>query len=44
MGHEIIESIEMLKTESDIIIANRKSNLLDEVKHKVFSRDIYLSN
>lgn len=39
---KVIKSIEEFKEISDVIIANRYDNTLEEVKHKVYSRDIFL--
>lgn len=40
-GHEIIKSIEELKKRSTVIIANRYDDCLEDVKHKVFTRDVF---
>lgn len=37
----VIKDLENFKTQSDIIISNRRSSKLEDVKHKVFTRDIY---
>lgn len=38
---EICNDLIKFKESSDCIVANRKSTLLDDVKHKVFTRDIF---
>lgn len=40
----IINDLEKFKSESDIIISNRASNDLKDVKSKLYSRDIYGNN
>ncbi len=37
---EVYINLDKFKNDSDIIIANRDSKLLDDVRHKVYSRDI----
>ena len=41
---EVYINLEKFKNDSDIIIANRDSKLLDDVRHKVYSRDINLKS
>jgi UDPglucose 6-dehydrogenase len=41
---EFISSLEEFKLKSDIILANRYSDELDDVKDKVFTRDIFEEN
>tara|TARA_Y100000768_G_scaffold60998_1_gene41417 strand:- start:22493 stop:23677 length:1185 start_codon:yes stop_codon:yes gene_type:complete len=41
---EIVRDLKKLKDRSDIILANRNSEELDDVKSKVFSNDIFGSN
>jgi len=43
-GVEIIESLEEFKTKSEIIIANRNDQKLDDVSSKVFTRDLFQEN
>lgn len=38
---EVVSSIEFFKQKSEIILANRPDAFLDDVKEKVFTRDIY---
>ena len=38
---KIYRDIEKFKSASDVIIANRSDTVLDEVKHKVYTRDIF---
>lgn len=41
---EVYINLDKFKNDSDIIIANRDSKLLDDVRHKVYSRDINLKS
>ena len=41
---EVVTSLDRFKQESEIILTNRLDDVLDEVKDKVFTRDIYGSN
>lgn len=43
-GIPIINDLNIFKERSDIIIANRNSNNIHDVSHKVFTRDIYREN
>ena len=40
MGIRVIKDIDRFKTESDLIIANRKSGQINDVSDKLYSRDI----
>ena len=40
-GFEIYKDISVFKEFCDVIVANRSSDELDDVKHKVYSRDLY---
>lgn len=40
-GYELISDIKEFKNKVDVIIANRYDKLLDEVKEKVYTRDIF---
>ena len=41
---QIIKSLKEFKDKSELIITNRIDNLIDDVKEKIFSRDIYHEN
>ena len=41
MGFEVIHDLKLFKELSSIIIANRVDNVLDDVKHKVYTRDLF---
>ncbi|MDA8613519.1 nucleotide sugar dehydrogenase [Gammaproteobacteria bacterium] len=43
-GCEVVTSLERFKQQSEIIITNRSDDALDDVKDKVFTRDIYNNN
>lgn len=44
IGSEIISDLDQFKTKSDIIVCNRKSSELDDIHHKVYTRDIFGSD
>lgn len=44
MGNKVYKNIEEFKELSELIIANRNSNVLYDVKDKVFTRDIFNEN
>ncbi len=44
LNSSVVSNINLFKDKSDIIIANRLSEDLEDVKHKVFTRDIFGNN
>ena len=43
-GLDIVNSLEIFKNSSDIILANRYDEELDDVKNKVYTKDIFRNN
>ena len=43
-GSEVVDTLEELKGKSDIIVANRLSSELLDIKEKVYTRDIFNSD
>jgi UDPglucose 6-dehydrogenase len=37
----VVASLSAFKNEADLIIANRPSERLDDVRHKLYSRDLF---
>ncbi len=40
-GHEVIDNLEDFKQECNLVIANRYDSSLDDIAHKVYTRDIF---
>ena len=43
-GSKVITNLSDFKTKSDLIVANRMADCLDDVSHKCFSRDLFGDN
>lgn len=43
-GLEVVNDLNTFKTKADLIVANRLSNLLTDVKEKIFTRDLFGNN
>ena len=43
-GSKVLENIDEFKQQSDIIVANRRSDALDDMLDKCFSRDLFRDN
>ena len=41
MGYDVVKDIDVSKEQADCIIANRYDDILDDVKEKVYTRDLY---
>ena len=44
LGVEVVKDLSDFKERSEVIVANRISNELLDVKNKIFSRDVYQNN
>ena len=43
-GSRVLTDLHQFKEEADVIVANRKTESLRDVDHKVFSRDLFGDN
>ena len=43
-GIKVVNSLSKFKDTSDIIVTNRHSENLQDIKHKVFTRDVFNNN
>jgi UDPglucose 6-dehydrogenase len=41
MGFRVIKDIDRFKTEADLIVSNSKSDQINDVSDKLYSRDIF---
>jgi UDPglucose 6-dehydrogenase len=41
LGFPVIDDLEIFKSKSDVILANRVTSDLNDVPHKVYSRDLF---
>jgi len=41
MGFQVIKDIDRFKTEADLIVSNSKSDQINDVSDKLYSRDIF---
>lgn len=44
MGIKIVNDINEFKTKSDIIVANRNNEILNDINNKLYTRDIFMMN